>query len=95
MVWDDIHEHWPHLRGVVRRRWTLLTDDDMVAIDGHRSHMVDVVVERYRCPRAVAAAQVDQLAPALVSVVLRVQALGAPMPWPGVADALAQRRAST
>lgn len=47
MDWDRIERNWKQFRGAVRAHWTLLTDEQLLAIDGKRQLLVKKIVEVY------------------------------------------------
>jgi uncharacterized protein YjbJ (UPF0337 family) len=47
MEWDRIERNWRQFRGAVRAHWTLLTDEQLLAIDGRRPVLVSKIVEIY------------------------------------------------
>jgi uncharacterized protein YjbJ (UPF0337 family) len=42
---------WQELTGAVRKRWTALTDDDVVSVRGNAERLIDVLQARYGMPR--------------------------------------------
>ncbi|HUP45510.1 MAG TPA: CsbD family protein [Thermoanaerobaculia bacterium] len=46
-VWDQIKGNWKQLKGKVREKWGLLTDDDLEHIAGHKDRLVGKIQERY------------------------------------------------
>jgi ElaB/YqjD/DUF883 family membrane-anchored ribosome-binding protein len=44
---DTLKRDWKRLRATVQARWPLLTDVDLVAIDGDRDYLVQALVHRY------------------------------------------------
>ena len=46
-VWDQIRGNWKQLKGRVREKWGLLTDDDLEHIAGHKDRLVGKIQEKY------------------------------------------------
>jgi uncharacterized protein YjbJ (UPF0337 family) len=47
MDWDQIERNWTRAKGTIKRKWVRLTDDDLVAINGQRRRLEDVIHKRY------------------------------------------------
>ena len=60
IVIDTLSNHWKELRGMVKRRWPALTNDDLAAINGNASLLVDLVQQRYGYARPIAQEKVDR-----------------------------------
>jgi uncharacterized protein YjbJ (UPF0337 family) len=46
-VWNKIAGNWKQFSGEIRRKWGLLTDDDIEQIHGHREILMGKLQERY------------------------------------------------
>jgi uncharacterized protein YjbJ (UPF0337 family) len=46
-LWDQIEGNWKQLKGKVREKWGLLTDDDVDTIGGKKDRLVGKIQERY------------------------------------------------
>lgn len=46
-LWDQIAGNWKQLKGKVREKWGLLTDDDLEHIAGHKDRLVGKLQEKY------------------------------------------------
>jgi len=46
-LWDQIKGNWKQLKGRVREKWGLLTDDDLEHIAGHKDRLVGKIQEKY------------------------------------------------
>ena len=47
MDWDQVRDEWREVKGMVRRQWGRLTDDDLDVIGGRREHLVGILQRRY------------------------------------------------
>lgn len=45
--WDQVKGNWNQMKGKVREKWGLLTDDDLEHIAGHKDRLVGKIQERY------------------------------------------------
>ena len=45
--WDQIKGNWKQVKGKVREKWGLLTDDDLEHIAGHKDRLVGKIQEKY------------------------------------------------
>jgi uncharacterized protein YjbJ (UPF0337 family) len=45
--WDQVKGNWKQLKGKVREKWGLLTDDDLEHIAGHKDRLVGKLQEKY------------------------------------------------
>jgi uncharacterized protein YjbJ (UPF0337 family) len=46
-IWNKIAGNWKQFSGEIRRKWGLLTDDDIEQIHGHREILMGKLQERY------------------------------------------------
>ncbi|HUP49829.1 MAG TPA: CsbD family protein [Thermoanaerobaculia bacterium] len=46
-LWDMVKGNWKQLKGRVREKWGLLTDDDLEQIAGHKDRLVGKIQEKY------------------------------------------------
>jgi uncharacterized protein YjbJ (UPF0337 family) len=61
MDWNLIGGHRAYFDGLLRERWSRLTDDDVRLIAGDRDALVSRIQERYEVPRQVAERQVEDM----------------------------------
>lgn len=47
MNWEQAKGQWTQLKGLVRKKWGKLTDDDLDMIAGERERLAGVIQERY------------------------------------------------
>ena len=45
--WDQVKGNWKQLKGKVREKWGLLTDDDLEQIGGHKDRLFGKIQEKY------------------------------------------------
>lgn len=65
MLEELISSHWSQLRGVFRKQWPRLTEDDLVDDYGDIGHLICVLQERYDIDRFEAWRQVHDFEPDL------------------------------
>jgi uncharacterized protein YjbJ (UPF0337 family) len=46
-VWNTLRGNWNQLKGKVREKWGLLTNDDLEHIAGHKDRLIGKIQERY------------------------------------------------
>jgi uncharacterized protein YjbJ (UPF0337 family) len=46
-VWNTLQGNWNQLKGKVREKWGLLTNDDLEHIAGHKDRLIGKIQERY------------------------------------------------
>ena len=51
MNWDQIAGNWQQVKGVVRKKWGKLTDDDVDVIAGKRDILLGKIQERHGIAR--------------------------------------------
>jgi hypothetical protein len=56
--WTEIEQRWADLAAQARRRWHLLSDDDVRHVGGRRLKLIGRVQRRYHLPFRAAKAQV-------------------------------------
>jgi uncharacterized protein YjbJ (UPF0337 family) len=66
-AWNKIQGNWKQFAGRVRQQWGLLTDDDVIEINGEREKLVGKLQERYGVSQEAANRQIDAWADALKS----------------------------
>ncbi|HEX6983822.1 MAG TPA: CsbD family protein [Planctomycetaceae bacterium] len=57
---DIIKGQWKQLKGEAKRRWGMLTDDDLDILEGHRDKLAGRIQERYGYAREEAEREVDE-----------------------------------
>lgn len=57
---DMLKGQWKQIKGKVKEKWAQLTDDDMLAVEGHRDRLVGRIQERYGVAKDEASQQVDE-----------------------------------
>ena len=45
--WDQLQGNWKQIKGKVREKWGLLTDDDLEHIAGHKDRLIGKIQEKY------------------------------------------------
>src|SRR5216684_4460733 len=60
-VWNTLRGNWNQLKGKVREKWGLLTNDDIEHIGGHKDRLVGKIQERYGKAKWEAANIEDEL----------------------------------
>ena len=58
MDWEQTKGRWNQMKGVVKKQWGKLTDDDLSVIDGQRDQLVGKIQERYGIAKEEAEEQV-------------------------------------
>ncbi len=58
MTNDVIADQWHRLKGLLRRRWARLTEEDLARTDGNSAYLAGVIEQRYGMIREVADRQV-------------------------------------
>ena len=58
MDWEQTKGRWNQMKGVVKKQWGKLTDDDLSVIDGERDQLVGKIQERYGIAKEEAEEQV-------------------------------------
>jgi uncharacterized protein YjbJ (UPF0337 family) len=51
MNWDQIEGNWKQVKGVVKKKWGKLTDDDVDVIAGKRDILLGKIQERHGIAR--------------------------------------------
>ena len=46
-AWDVVRGNWNQIKGKVREKWGLLTNDDLEHIAGHKDRLIGKLQERY------------------------------------------------
>ena len=60
MNWDQMEGKWKQMKGVVRKQWGKLTDDDLEFMAGSKDQFVGRLQERYGIAKEVAQKQADE-----------------------------------
>ena len=60
MNWDQMEGKWKQMKGVVRKQWGKLTDDDLAFMAGSKEQFVGRLQERYGLAKEVAQTQADE-----------------------------------
>jgi len=60
MNWDRVQGNWKQLKGTVRKKWALLTDDHVDAIDGQREILAGKLQEAYGIGKEEADRQISE-----------------------------------
>lgn len=47
MNWNHVQGHWKQFKGSVKNQWSMLTDDELEHIAGHRDILIDMIQEKY------------------------------------------------
>jgi len=58
MNWDQVKGQWTQMKGLVRKQWGKLTDDDLDVIAGERERLVGKIQERYGIAKEAAEEQI-------------------------------------
>jgi uncharacterized protein YjbJ (UPF0337 family) len=59
MNWDQVQGDWMQLKGKLRQNWAMLTDDDLMRIDGRREELIGRLQARYGFARAEADLEIE------------------------------------
>jgi uncharacterized protein YjbJ (UPF0337 family) len=59
MNWDQVQGDWMQLKGKLRQNWAMLTDDDLMRIDGRREELIGRLQARYGFARAEADREIE------------------------------------
>jgi uncharacterized protein YjbJ (UPF0337 family) len=59
MNWEQVEGKWNQLKGVVKVKWSKLTDNDLEFIAGKRDQLVGKIQERYGIGKEEAERQVN------------------------------------
>jgi len=60
MNWDQMEGKWKQMKGVVRKQWGKLTDDDLEFMAGSKDQFVGRLQERYGIKKEEAQKQADE-----------------------------------
>lgn len=60
MNWDQLESKWSEFSGSARAHWSVLTDDDWMAITGKKARLVSRIQQRYGISREAAEHQVEE-----------------------------------
>jgi uncharacterized protein YjbJ (UPF0337 family) len=59
MNWDQMEGKWKQMKGMARKQWGKLTDDDLEFMAGSKDQFVGRLQERYGIAKEVAQKQTD------------------------------------
>jgi len=59
MNWDQIEGNWKKVKGDIKERWGLLTDDDLDMIQGRRDQLLGELQRKYGIARDEAESEVE------------------------------------
>ncbi|MCU1236523.1 MAG: CsbD family protein [Candidatus Solibacter sp.] len=60
MNWDQLEGKWTQLKGIAKKKWGKLTDDDLDYIAGSRDRFIGRLQERYGMAKEEAQKQADE-----------------------------------
>lgn len=46
-IWNQVEGNWNQFKGVVKEKWSDLSDDDLEQMEGRRDRIVGKIQERY------------------------------------------------
>ena len=59
MSWEDLERRWEEFKHWFARDWGVFSDEELDALTGDRSGLIDAVAEKYDMPPKEAAHEVD------------------------------------
>ena len=59
MAWDTLKGDWKEVKGKIKEKWGLLTDDDLEVIAGRRDQLIGKLQQFYGSSREDAQRRVD------------------------------------
>jgi uncharacterized protein YjbJ (UPF0337 family) len=59
MTWDQVQGSWMQIKGKLRQNWAMLTDDDLMRIDGKREELIGRLQARYGFAKAEAEREIE------------------------------------
>ena len=59
MQWNEIEGKWKQMKGLIRREWGKLTDDDLEHVAGNRERLAGKIQERYGIRKEEAQKRLD------------------------------------
>jgi uncharacterized protein YjbJ (UPF0337 family) len=59
MTWDQVQGSWMQFKGKLRQNWAMLSDDDLMRIDGRREELIGRLQARYGFAKAEAEREID------------------------------------
>jgi uncharacterized protein YjbJ (UPF0337 family) len=59
MTWDQVQSDWMQLKGKLRENWAMLTDDDVMRIDGRHGELIGRLQARYGFAKAEAEREIE------------------------------------
>jgi len=60
MNWNQVEGKWEQMRGIVKKQWGKLTDDDLMRIDGSKEQFLGRIQERYGIAKEAAEQQLHE-----------------------------------
>jgi uncharacterized protein YjbJ (UPF0337 family) len=57
--WDEIASRWTRFSRDVKKKWGVLTDDEVMQVNGRRENLAGKIQERYGVPLEEANKQID------------------------------------
>ena len=74
MNWDQLECKWSEFSGSARAHWSVLTDEDWVAITGKKAQLVSRIQQRYGISRKTAEHQVEKWSNGLLDTAVPTRA---------------------
>ena len=60
MKWDIVREHWLEFQGKAIVEWSRLTERELVAVDGCRNRLCNLIGRRYNVSEEEASRMIDE-----------------------------------
>ena len=58
--WDQVAGKWKRLTGEVKKKWSSLTDDELIQVNGRREVLANKIQERYGIAKEEVEKQIDE-----------------------------------